>query len=312
MNKPGMLNIPRAGKKLEKMVAGADLPKPPGFGEGTGGAPSKPKSPTPPKPTQPAAAPEGKVNLPKAPKKVTPPKPQVTITAAPSPTKPTQPKTMTSPAPTQGKKRIEPREVTSAGKVSLVHEGGRAYRLQHSAGYSVNLPWNPKKTGDINEKAAAKLVSDVAGKQPEATPPKPKTVAQLTERQKEKAVAIYGGTSKKDPYKLFVDDLNKAAVRRSEKRATRLVTEFGNDASARDVFNINRSGGRQIAISKGLGLMNLGLGAVGMAPSIVRLARGASLGSLAGPPPGTRPQDIVYTMRDKKTGKTYKIGGSWS
>ena len=45
MNKAGMLNIPRAGKKLAGMVGGSELPKPPGYKEPKPKSPPKAKAP---------------------------------------------------------------------------------------------------------------------------------------------------------------------------------------------------------------------------------------------------------------------------
>ena len=46
-------------------------------------------------------------------------------------------------------------------------------------------------------------------------------------------------------------------------------------------------------------------------PAIVHLARGGSLGSMVPQQPGKGVGPVV-TYRDKKTGKTFKLGGSWS
>lgn len=52
-----------------------------------------------------------------------------------------------------------------------------------------------------------------------------------------------------------------------------------------------------------------GTGALGALPAIIHLARGGSLSSLAGPLPGA--SDPVVTYKDKRTGKTFKLGGGW-
>lgn len=54
-----------------------------------------------------------------------------------------------------------------------------------------------------------------------------------------------------------------------------------------------------------------GTGAMSALPAIVHLARGGSLGSMVPRMPGEGVGPVV-TYRDKKTGKTFKLGGSWS
>lgn len=54
-----------------------------------------------------------------------------------------------------------------------------------------------------------------------------------------------------------------------------------------------------------------GTGAMSALPAIVHLARGGSLGSMVPQQPGNGVGPVV-TYRDKKTGKTFKLGGSWS
>ena len=54
-----------------------------------------------------------------------------------------------------------------------------------------------------------------------------------------------------------------------------------------------------------------GTGAMSALPAIVHLARGGSLGSMVPQQPGKGVGPVV-TYRDKKTGKTFKLGGSWS
>lgn len=54
-----------------------------------------------------------------------------------------------------------------------------------------------------------------------------------------------------------------------------------------------------------------GTGALGALPAIIHLARGGSLGSLAGRSP-LSDNDPVITYLDKRTGKTFKMGGGWS
>lgn len=315
MNKPGMLNIPRAGKKLASISAGAELPVPPGM------KPTKPKAPkaTPPKapkatttktaPPKPAAAakPE-KVNLPKPPKKVTPPKPpspeKVTINVA-EPPKPS------TPAKRGGARRAKIEELGKRGPVSIFHEGGRNVRVVHSGGASFYLPYNPKKKGPIKQEGVDKALlelgeptrSDIAEKERKG----PAKFVYNEERDKAKRDKLFGSI-KDERKRTAAFERNEQQRRQSayNQRQERLKTKYKGDVTLRRMANIG--GQQQIRLAKGMGLM--GLGVAGMAPDIIRLARGASLGSLAGPMPSLAykgNKSRTYDIQNASTGDKREV-----
>lgn len=341
MNKPGMLNIPRAGKKLEKVVAGSDLPTPPGM---------KPDKPKKVKIVKAEPKPE-KVSLPKPPKKVTPPKPKPTIDPAktpdqtferaagqptgsggkgPSPkpsatyrpltppapkTDPT-PRAPQSPGPTRvpqpsqrpaptvrPKKRPTPKVVGERGPVKIIHEGGRNYTVKHEAGPRFPIPYNPNKKGRVTKKAIEGTL-DVISK-PRSNTQAREVKLTPSEIRSARSLGISERAALKDKQQL----VNMRAAKNAADPALGFVTR-GEKGKGR--------GWRQVRVGKSMGLLGMGLGAVGMVPDIVRLGRGASLGSLVGPAPtpsdfsGASNPNLVYTIRDKKTRKTYKMGGGWS
>lgn len=303
MNKAGMLNIPRAGKKLAGMVGGSELPKPPGYKEPKPKSPPKVKAPKavkepkPPRPkVTPVASQPEKVAMPKPPKNVKPPKPKAAPPAPPAPSKP--------------KKQAAPKVLGQRGGVSIVHEGGRNVLVKHEGGAKFYVPYNPAKKGKISQAGVEKTLSSLAEPAPRKQP-----VFRFdpdNPKQVEKMDKMFGTI--KDPERrkrAFIQNEQKRLESRARQSEQKLQTKYKGDESLRRVTNLGGRG--QIAIAKNLGLM--GLGAVGMAPSIIRLARGASLGSLAGPVPQQFSKGTLgptYTVRDKKTGKTYKMGGSWS
>jgi len=280
MNKPGMLNIPRAGTRLAGMSAGSALPVPPGM------KPDKPKrskaakQPKPTAPAKPVKPKAEKVDLPKPPKKVTPPKPKgggevtppkpkgggkVTITAAPPTPAPAAP----AKAPKQPKapKRTEPKVLGQRGSVSIIHEGGRNVRVAHAGGASFYVPYNPKKKGKINMEGVEKTLvelgepsrSDIEERERKG----PKKFVYKEERDKDKRDQMFGNI-KDEGRRTRAFEKNEQQRRQSayNQRQERLKTKYKGDVTLRRMSNLGGAG--QLRISKNLGLRALGpIGAIG-------------------------------------------------
>lgn len=269
MNKPGMLNIPRAGTRLAGMSAGSALPVPPGM------KPDKPKrskaakQPKPPAPAKPVEPKAEKVDLPKPPKKVTPPKPKsggkVTITTAPPTPVPAAP----AKAPKQPKapKRTEPKVLGQRGSVSIIHEGGRNVRVAHAGGASFYLPYNPNKKGKINMEGVEKTLvelgepsrSDIEERERKG----PTKFVYNEKRDKAKRDEMFGNI-KDEGRRTRAFEKNEQQRRQSayNQRQERLKTKYKGDVTLRRMSNVG--GEQQLRIAKNLGLRALGpIGAIG-------------------------------------------------
>jgi len=99
----------------------------------------------------------------------------------------------------------------------------------------------------------------------------------------------------------FPESRKRAAELREAKAKSDRVAKFRQHIFREE--RVNRASAARARMGGALGI-------IGAVPSIIHLARGGSLGSLAGRSP-LSDNDPVITYRDKRTGKTFKMGGGW-
>lgn len=321
MKQGGMLRIPRAGTRLSGIVSRS--PNLPEIGD------SKPaprrRSPKSSKSSK------SKVSMPKAPTAETPPKPQTAKATAtqkpPAPAKtktvkqpPSPPHTYSKPV-TEAKKVTGPRLVASSAELGIKYPGGETIEIrQHGprdfdihhreSGRSVRLPQSPTrasatpdpKTGQMTwsqrpgGKKRAKAVL-------ESLRPKARTnpaIRALTDYEKARAKRL-GISESKLRQSLLADYKQNPFDRAMGERPSSTQGAKETSPTERAIKKIERgrtdnqrksSGGAQIRLARGLGLM-------GSIPAIISLARGNSLGSLAGPMSdrfrkGAKPEDYYF------------------
>lgn len=304
MNQSGMLRIPRAGTRLSGIVSRS--PNLPEIGD------SKPaprrRSPKSSKSS------ESKVSMPKAPTADTPPKPEAAkATATQKPPSPAKTKTVKQPpAPahtysnpvTEAKKVDGPRVVASSKDLGVKYPGGetlqirkhgpRDFDIHHvESGRSVRLPQTPTresatpdpKTGQMTWSAKPASKSQSKALLESLTPRAKSSPAIRALTDHEKAHGKRLGMSeaqlrqslladyRQNPFDKATGERPSGAKETSPtERALKKIERGGTE-------NKRKSSGRaQIRMARALGLM-------GSIPMAVSLARGKSLGSLAGPLP---------------------------